>query len=288
MALYETDDDNAPNEHWRPRDMTCRARVVESGHWINVFRLFSDEFIWPRGFPLEMVRDSGSDGSHQLLSSRVVESPIQQGLVDGSPDVDAIWRLLLDRPFRFDQRESVLLGRGCWCPFNSQSTWWWPPAYPLLYLPSYCSLRMTDIWRSFVAQRCLWELGYGVTFHAPEAIQERNSHNLLRDFQDEVPGYCGNARLTRTLEELRLEAGSTATCENLIRCYEALIRDGHFPEEEMKLVRAWVADYQRHSTEPRNQHVLHVSIPSQSSSFTAKESFSTASDGHRITVWEEK
>ena len=33
-----------------------------------------------------------------------VISPIQQGLADGSPDVDAIWRLVLAKPFRFQSR----------------------------------------------------------------------------------------------------------------------------------------------------------------------------------------
>jgi hypothetical protein len=39
---------------------------------------------------------------------------------------------------------------------------------PLLYLPSHCCFRMTDIWRSFIAQRCLWELGHWVVCQAPE------------------------------------------------------------------------------------------------------------------------
>src|SRR5581483_5657775 len=102
--------------------------------------------------------------------------------------------------------------------FNSQTTWWWPEAFPLLYLPSFCSFRMTDIWRSFVAQRCLWELGHGLVFHASEVIQERNQHNLLRDFGDEVSGYLQNSRLTAALQELRLQPGPAAAGANLIAC----------------------------------------------------------------------
>ena len=54
-----------------------------------------------------------------------------------------------------------------WCPFNSQNTAWWRDAVPLLYLPAYCSFRMTDIWRSFVAQRIAWENGWRLLFHEP-------------------------------------------------------------------------------------------------------------------------
>jgi hypothetical protein len=207
-----------------------------------VFRLFTDELIWPRGFPLEVVRDPDTYAMQPDSPLRAVEAPIQQGLVDHSPDVDAVWRLILDRPFTFERRESVWVPPGTCCPFNSQSTWWWPAAFPLMYLPSYCTFRMTDIWRSFVAQRCLWEAGYGIVFHAPEMIQSRNPHNLIRDLTDEMPGYQGNTELLMVLNQLRLDADLTAMGENLIRCYEALIREGYFPAEEMTLVKAWNAD----------------------------------------------
>ncbi len=92
------------------------------------------------------------------LTSEVSSTSIQQGLANGSPDVDAVWRLILDRNFAFSDGAPVVLEAGNWSPFNTQSTWWWPIAYPLLYLPSYCSFRTCDIWKSFIAQRCLWEL----------------------------------------------------------------------------------------------------------------------------------
>jgi hypothetical protein len=81
--------------------------------------------------------------------------------------------------------------RNSWCPFNSQSTWFFKKAFPLMYLPCSCKhSECTDIWRSFIGQRCLWEIGEGVTFHSPsEVYQDRNEHDLLKDFEDEIPGY---------------------------------------------------------------------------------------------------
>ncbi|MBV5271274.1 MAG: DUF288 domain-containing protein, partial [Afipia sp.] len=80
-----------------------------------------------------------------------------------NPDVDAIYRLTLPLPQSFREEQPVALGRNVWCPFNSQNTTWWKEAAPLLYLPSFCSFRMTDIWRSFVAQRIAWENGWHIT-----------------------------------------------------------------------------------------------------------------------------
>ncbi|MCX6903415.1 MAG: STELLO glycosyltransferase family protein [Verrucomicrobia bacterium] len=104
---------------------------------------------------------------------------------------------------------------------------------------------MTDIWRSFVAQRCVWELNGAVTFHAPEVVQDRNQHNLLRDFQDEVPGYLANDRIRGLLQGLSLAGGRSAVGENLQRCYELLVAEGIFPKKELCLVKAWRADLEK-------------------------------------------
>ncbi|MCX6903416.1 MAG: DUF288 domain-containing protein [Verrucomicrobia bacterium] len=153
-CLFETDDDNAPLAHWKPRTLETRAIPIRRSRWCNVYAHFSHAFIWPRGFPLDQIAASRRGKTPNSTPARTVYSPIQQGLADGNPDVDAIWRLLLSANVKFASKSSLALGRGVWCPFNSQCTWWWPEAYPLLYLPSYCTFRMTDIWRSFVAQIC--------------------------------------------------------------------------------------------------------------------------------------
>ena len=242
QRIYETDDDNQPLPDWKPLPLETRAASVSAPKWLNVYRLFTQDLIWPRGLPLDRVTDSRTFGNESRGEMQAVTAPIQQGLANGSPDVDAVWRLILDRDFQFNPGPSVVLPPGTWCPFNSQNTWWWPAAYGLMYLPSYCTFRMTDIWRSFVAQRCLWELGHGVVFHAADVFQLRNVHNLMRDFKDEVPGYEQNDAIATCLAELSLRPGAGAVLDNLVRCYEALVESRFFPEGEMPLVRAWVED----------------------------------------------
>ncbi len=248
-VIYETDDDNAPMPHWSVRTQevaNCRVvpkKVTASGRpgggWYNIYKNFSDEFIWPRGFPLDRVRQGAIATAD--LAVHHCSSPIQQGLVNGSPDVDALWRIVFDRDFVFSCQQglSVLLSPGNWCPFNTQNTWFWPDAYPLLYIPSHCSFRMCDIWKGLVAQRCLWEAGKGVIFHAPDVVQERNIHNLINDFECEIPGYLQNARIAELLEDVAL-SGTMGNC--LHRCYEALVMAGIFPGEEMRLVESWLED----------------------------------------------
>jgi hypothetical protein len=244
-CIYETDDDNAPTKKWAPRSPEVKALPVRQAGWCNVYSYFSDKYLWPRGFPLDDIAGSRKWKSNAVLKARTCRCPIQQGLADGSPDVDAIWRLVLDQDIRFKPKPSLALTRGTWCPFNSQSTWWWPEAYPLMYMPSYCTVRMTDIWRSFIAQRCVWELGAPMIFHAAEVFQDRNVHRLVRDFQDEVPGYLNNTALCKTLAELPLKPGEKAVGDNLLQCYQALVRTNIFPEGELPLVEAWLADLKK-------------------------------------------
>ena len=72
--------------------------------------------------------------------------------------------------------------------------------------------------------------------------QERNDHNLMKDFSDEIDGYLSNARIATCLESTPMEAGNTAG--NLLRCYEALVEGGFIPDSEIELVQAWNKDLQ--------------------------------------------
>jgi hypothetical protein len=237
--IIETDDDNIPlPAFWEPREPTGLAREPSLRGWTNTYRYFSELNIWPRGFALERLHDPLSEVGAAVL----VTCPIQQGLADENPDVDAIYRLTGSLPIHFRLEQAVALGDGSICPFNSQNTTWFKEAFPLLYLPSYCSFRMTDIWRSFIAQRIAWTCGWHVLFHASTVRQERNEHDLMRDFAEEVPGYQNNARIMSLLAALPLMPGSEHLQENLRSCYVLLIEAGVLDARELALVDAWLAD----------------------------------------------
>lgn len=238
-VIVETDDDNHPRqEFWRAREVRMECRPVARDGWVNAYRYFSGNFIYPRGLPLNHARDevpmAGALGSYKC--------PIQQGLADSDPDVDAVYRMLFPLPFHFEMaHDPVLLAGGGWCPFNSQNTTFFREAFPLLYLPAHCSFRMTDIWRSFVAQRVLSEQGGSVMFHAPTVWQERNDHDLHRDFLDETPGYSHNANIRRELTGLFFSAN--ASVRTMMECcYQALIRKEWVGREEEQLLQAWFQD----------------------------------------------
>jgi hypothetical protein len=248
--ILETDDDNIPyNEFFLPREGSQSARVSERSGWLNIYQYFSDSVIWPRGLPLNEAR--ATVPSIDVLPQRTAMYPVHQGLADENPDVDAVYRLLFPLPIKFKSGPAVAISGESSCPFNSQNTRWWPEAYPLLYLPFFCSFRMTDIWRSFVAQCILAARGSGVLFHHSTVYQERNEHDLMRDFRDEVDGYLKNSEIMAALRSIPLSSKKEAVYENLALCYEKLIEIGVVGKDERELLAAWSSDCQRVSSKSR-------------------------------------
>ena len=240
-VIVETDDDNIPlDEFWLPPKKRQTVAMLENSGWVNVYRYFTDQNIWPRGFSLENINKQIPD--FEKLRHLDIDCPIQQGLADDNPDVDAIYRLTLPLPQKFKRNRNIALTQGCFCPFNSQNTTWWQDAFELLYLPSYCSFRMTDIWRSFIAQKIAYINQWPILFHHPTVIQKRNEHNLLKDFEDEIPGYLNNTQICEQLDNLPLQAGVEKISDNLKICYEKLIKMALIGNQELKLLEKWIDD----------------------------------------------
>jgi hypothetical protein len=101
---------------------------------------------------------------------------------------------------------------------------------------------MTDIWRSFVAQRVAYLNDWGIVFHNATVIQERNEHNLLRDFEEEIPGYLNNKGIRETLEDVALPVGRDKIPDAMRLAYERLVECGFIGAEELPLLDAWLED----------------------------------------------
>lgn len=232
-VILETDDDNIPLTGFgHDIALDVKGDLVGGSRWVNAYKHFSDALIWPRGNPLDTIHEAGTVQASSVTAS----CPIQQYLADGDPDVDAIYRLLFKNPLTFRQREPVLLAPGSWCAFNSQNTLFFRSAFPLLYLPCHVSFRMTDIWRSFVAQAGLWSQDQQLAFKAATVVQERNEHNLMKDFRDEVDGYLLNAEIVEILASVQADS----LPRFVLSAWEALHRRDIVKAQELRIVGSWM------------------------------------------------
>jgi hypothetical protein len=237
--IAETDDDNIPKDNFLTSvNRSLTARRIEQKGWQNIYTHFTDENVWPRGFPLDLILDSFENKS-PLSPPAEFDCPIQQYLADGDPDVDALYRLTNKKEINF-RSNYIVLPEGSFCPFNSQNTIWWPQAFPLMYLPSFVSFRMTDIWRSFIAQVCLYKAGKTILFGPPTVYQSRNAHDLLKDLKDEIPGYLNNKKILQLLTALPLSKNPSKIPDNMRLCYERLAAEQIIPHEELPLLDLWL------------------------------------------------
>ena len=240
--IIETDDDNYPlNNFFKERSLVHKFYQVKNKGWINIYDIFKRDksLIWPRGLPLSEILKK-KKFKFKLKKNKCF---IQQGLCNLNPDVDAIFRLINDQiNVKFKSNLKIGISNNSITAFNSQNTTWFKEAFSLLYLPSTCTMRATDIWRSFVAQRIMWENDWYLLYHDATVWQERNVHDLMKDFKDEIPGYLNNDRIVKTLEDLNIKSGEQFLGENVLKCYQAFVDMELVGQEEIKLIHAWNED----------------------------------------------
>ena len=235
-VIVETDDDNFPYDTFGTAlsHRVTGSEVRESG-WVNVYQAFTTQPVWPRGLPLSVVGPTLRRGLVRGETTQA-ECPIQQFLADGDPDVDAIYRLTRGDAVTF-QGEPLILRPGTYSPLNSQNTVWWPEAYRLLYLPSHVSWRVADIWRGLVATAIAQVRGWTLAVLPPTVHQDRNPHDLMKDFREEIPVYLETASvLDRLIDAV---AGAPDTADALRLSWQALVKMGSVPREELAVVDAW-------------------------------------------------
>ncbi|EDO39483.1 predicted protein [Nematostella vectensis] len=205
--IYDTDDDNHPTSgklEFHDKEKGEYYIYKTSANVVNPYANFGQRTIWPRGYPLQNI---SAPMVKTFVKCKNVQTSIQQGVVDGDPDVDAIFRLTRkDENVRLDVKfdpkaPPILLPPGTMAPFNSQNTFFLDKGLWALLIPITTKFRVCDIWRGYWGQRLLWEIGGHLSFFPPNAMQYRSAHDYHLDFVDEVDLYNDAGRLVEFLRE---------------------------------------------------------------------------------------
>ncbi len=240
QVIYETDDDNILKDSLTYLPEFSRVDTIISDFYVsNIYSYFGLPTMWPRGYPLEFVLKK----THEAVAVQDLRLSIQQGLVDNDPDVDAIFRLTRGELLSFSVKDPVALSHKIMCPFNSQNTVFHYSAFWGLLIPITTSFRVCDIWRGYVTQRLLWDIGANLCFTKATAIQERNEHDLLKDFIDEQDLYYKAGKLVNFL--LRWKGNKDTLFGRILELHGELVKAGFYKQREIELVKAWLADLKR-------------------------------------------
>lgn len=245
--IYDTDDDNIPLRNWGFPKMHDEYDLVKSPKgYVNIYSHFSKQRIWPRGYPLDKLNCQPD----LVIEKKLCRVGIWQGLADLDPDVDAIYRLINKDQIIFESKEPIVLSEECLTPFNSQNTLFIKELFPLLYIPAYVSFRFCDILRSLVAQPILWIYGYKIGFIEATVIQLRNAHDLMKDFESEIPMYL-NTNVSDIVMSVISEEKDIYS--NLLESYKALLKDGIVIAEEITNLENWIKDVKKISEQKNSQ-----------------------------------
>lgn len=205
---------------------------VEKALFFNPYNYLGskEQKIWPRGFPLKEILPSRNQ-MFNFMEKRFPSEKIGilQSLADHQPDVDAIYRLTEQTPYFFDKAYSkrnntIILPYGLYSPMNAQATLHFKKAFFCLYLPVTVNGRVSDIWRSYIAEALLSLRGLYVGFlPRPLVDQDRNVHSYEGDFQAELPLYSQTSVFVQTLDSWRRNIISLKDHEK--RSFEDLMED---------------------------------------------------------------
>eukprot|EP00537_Pseudo-nitzschia_pungens_P004751 CAMPEP_0172376926 /NCGR_PEP_ID=MMETSP1060-20121228/68639_1 /TAXON_ID=37318 /ORGANISM="Pseudo-nitzschia pungens, Strain cf. cingulata" /LENGTH=850 /DNA_ID=CAMNT_0013104591 /DNA_START=541 /DNA_END=3093 /DNA_ORIENTATION=- len=213
-----------------------------------------DGVTWPRGFPFSQLNNKATrgrilvDGADAREIDLEREIGVLQFVADNNPDVDAVHRLVQGQvhpdtkePIVFKRHSkyennpskkevehyyntvselsthgSLLIPSHTFVPYNAQATLHMYKAFFATYLPFTVGGRISDIWRSYFAQRTFRDIdttppgddpstangnaGLKLAFLPPDIFQDRNDHSLLADWNAEEDLYYKAEKLIDFLD----------------------------------------------------------------------------------------
>ncbi len=187
------DDDNIPYDNWfkniyvnkeiRCSEIKTNKKIFDPVGYTNHSNL------WHRGIPLELVNNR----TYNTKKKVVFKPDIQANFWNGDPDIDAVCRMLFKPECKFTKTKFPFFSKKI-SPFNSQNTLISRNVIKDYFLYPHVG-RMDDIWASFYVT----SKKYKVVYNEPTVYQERNVHNLIKDFKDEYIGYVNSLNLVENL-----------------------------------------------------------------------------------------
>ena len=198
---------------------------------------------WPRGIPLDCIKDTEcSDTPLKDVSVHSKSIGVLQSLADYQPDVDAIYRITMPIPIWFTRSKEtkpIIIPNGVLTPYNAQATLHFKLSFFALFLPVTINSRVSDIWRSYIAERLFWDVGLRVGFFArPLVVQDRNDHSNLADLNAEEHLYMRSVQLVELLGEWKGK-GSTIV-ERMEELYIVLYEHEYIELSDVELLQHWL------------------------------------------------
>jgi hypothetical protein len=214
--------------------------------FVNMYGIFGQPQIWPRGLPLSELQNISEDGWTSLRrnDNETINAYIQQNLVDFDPDVDATARLTRGvhvRRASFDHdRQPIALEPFTFSPYNSENTIHHLRVFWGLYLPITLHPQVADIWRGFWVQRLLWDIGGHLVFTSSTLKGRKRVPTNIEAMKNGQMLYEDAGRLVRFLTAWKNSASTLP--EKFQELVADLTKATFLPKSEAIVIQAWLND----------------------------------------------
>lgn len=214
---------------------------------VNPYLLYgAPEFIWPRGYPLELLARRRFPRLVKPTAAEPVD--VLQVMQNVDPDVDANWRLEYGRHLPMTWSAATMIAGSClaisgsnYAPYNAQATLLSRRATAVSLLPHTVNGRVSDIWRSYATQYLLHSLDEpgAIAFSGAFVSHRRNNHSYMADRQAETQLYEQASALTLYLSQRPLRAALSNLLQELVFLYDDLYQRGFLEAGDVHTAIAW-------------------------------------------------
>ena len=191
-----------------------------------------------KNFEADVQKSTVELGDMPLSSIGVIQS-----LCNGDPDNDLIF--CMTRPvstnFTFDRSINsmpLLIPFNKYSPYNAQATTHLHSAFWGLYLPITVPGHVTDIWRSYLTQRIMKDIGLHVLYTPPIVHHNRSEHDYISNFSAERDLYAKTANLLQYLNGWSSDASTLP--ERIIELWVGLYEHDYIGHNDVHGAREWL------------------------------------------------
>jgi len=207
----------------------------------------SETFSWPRGYPIDELKTNFDEMAAPKELS-IGDIPLKyigvlQSVCDTDPDNDAIFRMTNPKATEFTFASDanalpLLIPQDTYSPYNAQATTHLYSSFWGLYLPISVPGRVTDIWRSYITQRIMKDVGLHLVYTPPIVRHDRSPHNYLADFQAESDLYLKTSKLLKFLDNWECSADSLS--ERVYSLWVGLYEHDYIGLADVEAVEKWL------------------------------------------------
>ena len=209
-------------------------------------KVANDANTWPRGFPIESMQNKLASGMEDAVlageMTPLASIGVIQSVCDGDPDVDAIYRMTHQLPVYFESGPGatpLLIPMQSYSPYNAQATIHRHKALWGLYLPMTMTGRVSDIWRSYITQRIMKDIGLSLVYSPPLVTHHRNQHNYLADMEAEAHLYLRTTKLLHFLSNW--EDHSSTLPARIEKLWIDLYERDYIGKKDVQGIQAWLS-----------------------------------------------